>query len=147
MKFRVFLQKFFYEKLKKKIMFVQIFQNRIPNRKNIVEREDTFQQYSEIFWNILITISISKYNTWCSYGIQLICRNYNESREIGFTFLSTVIYRVHFIWWNPQFPPPEILPRILAWIQFHLRMKVERFCLTNVSYPEVLLYFHDTLWK
>ena len=25
-----------------------------------------------------------------------ICGNYNESREFGFTFLSTVIYRVHF---------------------------------------------------
>ena len=38
MKFRVFLQKFFNEKFKKKIKFVQIFQNRIQ-----VEREDTFQ--------------------------------------------------------------------------------------------------------
>ena len=94
-----------------------------------------------MFWNILITISISKYHTWCSYGIQFICRNYNESREIGFTFLSTVIYRVHFFWWNPQFLTPEILPRILTWIQFHLRMKVERFCLTNVSYPEPYINF------
>ena len=62
MKFRFFLQKFFNEKFWKKIMFVQIFQNRIQKRKNIVEREDTFQQYSEMFWNILITISISKYH-------------------------------------------------------------------------------------
>ena len=45
-------------------MFVEIFQNRIQKRKNIVEREDTFQQYSEMFWNILITISISKYHTY-----------------------------------------------------------------------------------
>ena len=32
-------------------------------------------------------------------------------------------------------------PRILTWIQFHLRMKVERFCVTNVSYPEPYINF------
>ena len=37
-----------------------------------------------------------KYFHGCSYGIQFISRNQNESREIGFTFLNTVIHRVHF---------------------------------------------------
>ena len=69
----------------------------------------------------------------------------NDSREIYFTFLSTVIYRVHFFWWNPQLLTPEILPRILTWIQFPFRMKVERFCLTNVSYPEPYINSYD-LW-